>query len=55
MVGAGVILDSHAAWAGTVVLLCGGGVFAWGLIEARPRAALVRADVAPPRPSESNL
>ena len=55
MVGAGIILDSHAAWMGTVVMLVGGGVFAWGLVEARPRTAMLRTEVASTHSSESNV
>jgi hypothetical protein len=60
MVGAGVVLDSSAAWAGTVIMLIGMAFFIWGVAEARPRATVMlpghdsHNTAAAARPTESN-
>jgi len=38
MIGAGLLLETRAAWAGTSVALLGVGLFVWGVLETRPRA-----------------
>lgn len=40
MIGASIILDTHALWIGMPTLLFGAGLFAWGLAEARPAEPL---------------
>jgi threonine/homoserine/homoserine lactone efflux protein len=40
MVGAGIVLDSSAGWAGTVIMLIGVAFLIWGLAEAWPRATV---------------
>jgi hypothetical protein len=61
MVGAGVVLDRWAAWAGTVVMLVGIIVFVWGIAEAWARDGVTRherenhATAAATKPTESNL
>lgn len=61
MVGAGVVLDSWAAWAGTVFMLIGMIVFVWGIAEAWARDTVTRpepenhATAAATKPTESNL
>lgn len=34
MLGAGLLLETRAAWLGTLVMLCGATVFLWGMITA---------------------
>ncbi len=34
MLGAGLFLETRAAWLGTLVMLCGGTDFLWGMIAA---------------------
>jgi len=44
MVGAGGVLDSWAAWAGTVFMLIGMIVFVWGIAEAWARDTVTRPE-----------
>jgi len=61
MVGAGIVLDSSATWAGTVIMLIGMAFFVWGVAEAWPRATVTlperdsHATAAATRPTEGNL
>ena len=61
MVGAGIVLESAALWAGTIVMVAGMGTFLWGIAGARPKeTAAVRESESPPtpattRPTESRL
>lgn len=41
MLGSGVILESPAFWAGTLLTLAGLATFIWGLAEARPAMPIV--------------
>jgi hypothetical protein len=61
MVGAGLVLDSWAAWPGTVLMLIGIIVFVWGIVEAWAPGTVTRhepenhAPTAATRPTENNL
>ena len=61
MAGAGIVLDSSAGWAGTVIMLIGIAFFIWGVAEARPRATVTLPEpdshttAAATKPTESNL
>jgi hypothetical protein len=61
MVGAGIVLDSSAAWPGTVIMLIGMVLFIWGVAAAFPRETVTQperdrhATAAATRPTESNL
>jgi predicted tellurium resistance membrane protein TerC len=35
MIGASIVLDTHALWLGMPTLACGAAVFAWGVAETR--------------------
>lgn len=41
MLGSGIILESSAFWAGTLLTLAGLATFVWGLAEARPAVPMV--------------
>ncbi len=59
MVGAGIVLESSAGWAGTMIMLVGMALFIWGVAAAwsHPRVALPGHDshnaVAAARPGEN--
>jgi hypothetical protein len=61
MVGAGIVLDSSAGWAGTVIVLIGMAFFIRGVAEAWPRATATlperdkHATGAATKPTGSNL
>lgn len=37
MIGAGMIIDVHALWAGVPIMAAGVGLFAWGFVTPRTR------------------
>ncbi len=43
MIGASIILDTHAVWIGLPVLAVGATLLGWGIVEARKPAALASA------------
>jgi hypothetical protein len=61
MVGAGIVLDSSAGWAGTITMLIGMALFIRGVVEAWPRATVTlperdkHAAEAATKPTGSNL
>ena len=59
MLGAGIVLDSPAAWIGAVIMLAGVAFFVWGAAEARQRATATLPEpdshAAATRPTEGNL
>ena len=40
MIGASIILDTHALWIGAPVLGVGAGLFTWGIAETRTSKSL---------------
>lgn len=52
MIGAGILLDTHAVWIGLPILAMGVVAFAWGMVETRSRET-ERAPIA--EATESHL
>ena len=54
MIGASIILDTHALWMGLPMLAVGAALFAWGMADAphhrAPRGAAARRAPREPQP-----
>jgi hypothetical protein len=55
MIGAGLVLESHAGWLGTGLMIAGAALVGWGLLAAPPRRVETDAARAEPKASGTPL